>query len=105
MNDVVIQTSEGTLLFWCPGCRELHGVWLKNFPNPNGAWWYWNGSKELPTFTPSVLVHGSVNAGRMVIPRCHSYVRDGRIQFLSDCEHDKAGQTVMLPKNPLDCHA
>ena len=29
--------------------------------------------------------------------RCHSFVTDGRIQFLSDCTHALAGQTVDLP--------
>jgi hypothetical protein len=28
---------------------------------------------------------------------CHSFVRDGRIEFLSDCTHRLAGQTVDLP--------
>lgn len=27
---------------------------------------------------------------------CHSYVRDGQIQFLGDCTHKLAGQTVPL---------
>ena len=30
-------------------------------------------------------------------PRGHSYVTDGRIQYLSDCTHPLAGQTVDLP--------
>ena len=29
--------------------------------------------------------------------RCHSFVTDGRIQFLSDSTHVLAGQTVDLP--------
>jgi len=29
--------------------------------------------------------------------RCHSFVVDGRIQFLQDSEHELAGQTVDLP--------
>lgn len=29
---------------------------------------------------------------------CHSFVTDGRIQFLSDSTHDLAGQTVDLPE-------
>jgi hypothetical protein len=30
-------------------------------------------------------------------PRCHSWVKNGEIQFLSDCDHALAGQTVPLP--------
>jgi hypothetical protein len=29
---------------------------------------------------------------------CHSFVTDGRIQFLGDCTHALAGQTVDLPE-------
>jgi hypothetical protein len=29
--------------------------------------------------------------------RCHSFVVDGQIQFLGDCTHKLAGQTVPLP--------
>jgi len=28
---------------------------------------------------------------------CHSFVTDGRIQFLTDCTHALAGQTVDIP--------
>jgi len=28
---------------------------------------------------------------------CYSYITDGRIQFLSDCTHELANQTVDLP--------
>lgn len=29
--------------------------------------------------------------------RCHMYIREGKIQFLSDCSHALAGQTVEMP--------
>lgn len=32
-----------------------------------------------------------------VRPRCHSFIRDGQIQFLGDCGHALAGKTVALP--------
>jgi hypothetical protein len=28
---------------------------------------------------------------------CHSFITDGRIQFLGDCTHRLAGQTVPIP--------
>jgi hypothetical protein len=31
---------------------------------------------------------------------CHSFVTDGRIQYLGDCTHAMAGQTVDLPDIP-----
>ena len=32
---------------------------------------------------------------------CHTFVTDGRIQFLGDCTHALAGQTVDLPDWPV----
>ena len=31
---------------------------------------------------------------------CHSFVTDGKIQFLGDCTHELAGQTVELIARP-----
>lgn len=102
----------GLVLFYCPGCRCHHGVNVeRNNPNPmTGAAWDWNGSLDSPTFSPSILVRGTVPitddehakimAGEHVEPKplvCHSFVRDGRIEFLGDCTHELAGQTVEIP--------
>ena len=53
--------------------------------------WGWNRDTEKPTITPSILTQGGNS-----LPRCHSYVTDGRIQFLQDCGHELAGKTVDL---------
>ncbi|MEO7016286.1 MAG: hypothetical protein ABI067_07055 [Leifsonia sp.] len=29
---------------------------------------------------------------------CHSFITDGKIKYLSDCNHHLAGQTIDLPK-------
>ena len=71
-------------VFECPGCRELHGV-------HDG--WEFNGDRDRPTFSPSILVAGSDPERR-----CHSFVRNGKIEFLSDCHHELAGKTVELPE-------
>ncbi|WP_366931121.1 hypothetical protein [Microbacterium sp.] len=42
---------------------------------------------------PSILVMG----GEHDI-RCHSFVRDGRIEYLTDCTHPLAGGQVDLPE-------
>ena len=68
--------------FFCPGCKCSHFVSV--------PMWNWNGSEELPTLTPSVLVSGKKT--------CHSFVKDGTIQFLGDCDHDLKNQTVDLPE-------
>lgn len=102
----------GRLAFWCPGCDGSHVVIVDG----SGAWGF-NGSLEAPTLTPSVLVqhdeaHPPVTHEnfdeykRAPWPQtkvhrvCHSFVTDGRIQFLGDCTHALAGQTVPLPDWP-----
>jgi hypothetical protein len=84
-----------------------------------GGSWGFNGSGDRPTFTPSVAVSSghhipghkgdcwcTFNAARpnedpsFECSMCHSYVTDGRIQFLGDCTHAHAGQTVDLPDWP-----
>lgn len=63
--------------------------------------WGFNGDFERPTFTPSILSRWEEWQGEGVPPKqhiCHSFVTDGRIQFLADCTHALAGQTVDLPE-------
>jgi hypothetical protein len=110
MSDVLQKCEDGSMvMFWCPGCETYHGVWLRGFEhhNPNNAGWDWNGSMERPTFSPSILVrgfrsitdaeHAAIMSGVHVEPVptvCHSFVRDGRIEFLGDCTHKLASRTV-----------
>lgn len=109
-----------TLAFFCPGCKQTHSVQCGKGSGPR---WEWNGSVDSPTFSPSVLVTGghfvpgfqkdgccwctydrdhpqeSEELGFSCI-RCHSFVRDGMIQFLSDSSHSLAGQAVPIPNWP-----
>lgn len=111
-----LRTLEGGLYaFWCPGCKTSH---------PVGPGWKFNGDGNAPTFNPSVLVRNGhyvpdfkpadncwckYNAeqevkgekpSRFRCSQCHSFVTAGRIQFLTDCTHELAGQTVDLPDFP-----
>lgn len=97
----------GRVAFHCPGCDCAHQVTVEGgFANA----WGFNGNGDAPTFTPSVLVtgkrritddeHARIMAGETIdLPDtiCHSFVTDGNIQFLADCTHVLAGQTVPLP--------
>jgi hypothetical protein len=74
-------------VFHCPGCEYGHGFHVGGTEG-----WAWNGSLDAPTFTPSLLCNKDEPARR-----CHSYVTNGRIQFLADCFHALAGQTVEIP--------
>lgn len=76
------------MAFHCPGCEYLHGVRVKG----QEPVWGWNNDIVRPTFTPSIMVWRDDPT-----KRCHSYVTDGKIQFLSDSFHSLKGQTVELP--------
>lgn len=110
--------DDGAVMFHCPGCGDTHEVFVDSgIPTRN---WQFNGNGDAPTFSPSVLVrtghhvsgHESgpcwctYNAEHPDDPApfkcrvCHSFVTDGRIQFLTDCTHALAGQTVELPDFP-----
>lgn len=95
----VLRSLEGNgLLFRCPGCDSGHMIRHGDGPGPR---WTWNGNAEKPTFQPSVKVtYDGADAGIDGAPPaiCHSFVTDGRIQFLGDCTHALAGQTVDLPE-------
>lgn len=59
--------------------------------------WTFNGDLEKPTITPSIHVwHKDGNGNR--ITKCHSFVTDGKIQYLGDCQHKLVGQTIELPE-------
>lgn len=98
------RTDGGQIKFWCPGCGEYHYVHVEGVKP-----WDFNGNLVEPTFYPSVKVSGTVPVTDEEISRimagvkidpvptvCHSYVRDGHIEFLSDCTHALAGQTVRM---------
>lgn len=99
----------GRYAYWCQGCEEMHMV---------GPGWTFDGNVDAPTFSPSVLVtSGHYTPGwqgpscwctyRVDHPdcefecsRCHTFIKGGMVQFLSDCTHALAGQTLPLPDLP-----
>ena len=106
--------KDGHISFRCPGCNETHTV--------NSGWIYY-GNPNKPTFSPSILVRSGCYSElhkpsdecwctyykehpdepkMFKCYRCHSFVRDGRIEFLGDCTHDLKGQTVDLPDFELE---
>lgn len=108
------KTNDDKYLFYCEGCEGVHGV---------DNTWTFNGDYEKPTFSPSILVKSTkltetgladyeewCNAGYPnrngkpldnVPTVCHSFVTDGKIQYLSDCTHELAGQAVELLHDDL----
>ena len=116
----MISSSDGTpdqyVQFKCPGCGTVHCLGVG--PKASGPRWGWNGDKTKPTFSPSVLAQGNKltlnehgnwdggwerdSKGSPIPYVCHSFIADGWIQFLGDCTHALAGQTVDLPDFPRD---
>lgn len=123
-------TNNGILRYIvkCPGCKSSH-VFTTGFESEQAKAdyiksresmgpghqpcpvWGFDGNLDLPTFTPSMLAtwggwDEKNSKGEVIrhIPKscCHSFVTNGRIQFLGDCTHDMANQTVDLPEWPED---
>lgn len=94
------------LRYACTGgfeyCEPEHATHIEmHFPGPmplrflpivkinNGPKWTWNFDTESPTIDPSLLTSDGQN-------KCHSFVRNGRVEYLSDSTHEFAGQTLDL---------
>lgn len=80
----------------CPACG--YGHFFRTVPHDNLPVWSFNGDRDRPTFSPSMLVNATMHDRDPKNIRCHSFVRNGRIEFLGDCSHAMAGQTVELPE-------
>ena len=90
MKQGKLRTLEGgKVAFYCPGCQMYHAIHIEG---PGYPRWDFNGNYESPTFTPSIRVE----TGHYPEPSdlCHSFVIDGKIQYLGDSTHALAGQTV-----------
>lgn len=111
-----LEKIEGGFAFYCPGCKCHHYF---------DSRWDFDGNMDAPTFSPSLLVgpywrmpkgwdydkaprdengvlllhaDGIHTLGAFEM-RCHSFIRRGTIQYLSDCTHELAGQTVPMAEN------
>ncbi len=107
-------------MIMCPACGNGH--LFNTVPNGKRPVWQFNGDVDKPTFRASMLVKSvdmpKVDPATDDYPKgpdgkylldakgriagtkdtvCHSFVTDGKIQFLGDCTHALAGKTVDLP--------
>lgn len=106
----------------CLGCDSNHAVYTTPFDSQHV--WGFNNNVENPTFTPSLLIRSGHyitdeyknwwyepkgcwctynkehpdNPASFKCGICHSFITDGKIQYLSDCTHELAGQTIELPE-------
>lgn len=105
-------TKYNALMFVCPGCQKeksgpagslgsSHSSGLHMLPvnsEDHSPSWNWDGNLEAPTVSPSILTRwGNDSIGIHV---CHSFLRNGVFEYLSDCTHSYASQQVPLPDLP-----
>lgn len=99
--------DKGTVyVFFCNGCENYHYFDKR---------WTFNGDMDNPTFSPSLLIRSghympehkgscwcTYNAENkddlapFSCSVCHSFVRNGHIEYLNDCTHHLAGKTIQL---------
>jgi len=68
--------------------------------NPSGSignGWDYKCENGRPTLSPSLKHSGYHEHGPC---QCHYFIRDGRIEYLSDCNHEYASKTIDLPIIP-----
>jgi hypothetical protein len=109
----------------CPGCGDRHVLGIRPIPDGetesphyvNWPKWLFNGNYESPYLSPSVHVRSGhygndpqvkgdcwctyyeehpEETKQFTCYVCHSFIRDGMIEFLNDCTHALAGQRVPL---------
>lgn len=86
--------------YWCPGCQTIHGIYIRDTDAGQTFGWDFDGNLDAPTYSPSQLSYWITRDGdRDIENLCHTFIRDGMIQFLADCTHGLRGQTV--PMSPL----
>jgi hypothetical protein len=83
-DDGIVRVDQ--YLYWCEGCGWEHAFALVE----NGGHHHFNMDLNNPTITPSLLQN--FNPEHI----CHSFIKDGNIQYLNDCWHHLKGQTVEL---------
>jgi hypothetical protein len=88
MNKLLYAT-DGTILFWCPGCDMNHGI--------NNTWQI-TGTAENPTIKPSILTKWDTGEEH-TIHVCHMFITNGKIQYLPDCTHSMANKTIDMVEN------
>lgn len=89
----LVPGTAGMYSFFCPGCCKEHAVMTKQENGYAHPIWAFNGDVDKPTFSPSVAV---VSYNKEVETRCHSFIREGRIEYLPDSDHSLAGQTIEM---------
>lgn len=77
----------------CPGCGSHHVI--RTVIKGKEPVWKFEGTEENPTFSPSILARELNEEGK---PKrvCHFFIKEGVIDFLTDCTHSLAGKKVPM---------
>lgn len=94
LNDERIQYK--AVWVFCPGCKNLHSIIVELNADKQKPLWSWDGDLECPTFEPSIKSTWNTPEPQV----CHSFLRDGIWDFLSDSTHELAGQKVPMVELP-----
>ena len=95
MAKIKVHPNDTTMfMYWDVATNLPNAFWVNP---PSGPSWNWNGDFEKPTVSPSIRNSGPNNETTN-----HVFIRDGMIEYLSDCPHEYAGKTVPMIDFPDD---
>lgn len=86
----IADDDKSRLYFFCPGCECDHMIQIEGAKS--GPVWKFDNNYERPTITPSIRTFDP-NTNKTI---CHFYINGGQIQYLNDCVHRYAGQSVEM---------
>jgi hypothetical protein len=70
-------TKDVCLMFGCPcGCGALNAVHLKRYGS-NHPVWQWDGNRETPTLTPSILIYQLNDKAERIGEHWHGFLTAG----------------------------
>lgn len=73
-------TQDVGILFGCPcGCGSLNYVAVKPYAG-TGPQWAWDGNRDAPTLTPSILIHQMNQAAEKIGEHWHGYLTAGQFR-------------------------
>jgi len=85
------------LMFVCPGCVSNDGTGIHLLPvnsSEKSPSWDWDGNLDAPTLSPSILTHTKPYVDGKGTGVCHSFLKAGIFEFLTDSTHGYSGKSV-----------
>lgn len=71
-------TKDVSIIHGCPcGCGTLGAVHLKPYGGRDRPVWQWDGNRDAPTLTPSILIHQLDDSGKIIGEHWHGYLTAG----------------------------